>query len=422
MQRVKHDRLRNGMRFYSHFNRVAHVSGIGVMAGSIHDPEGKSGLAHLTEHVITECSKKHTPREVSLLWRKYMGGADEDANVRTDRVSTFYGHDMLLWREHMFACFDMFAEMVRRPVIDPETVAAEMAAVRQEYFLRGIDDLTELLDDLVHEHLYEKNPARKRIDCMPEDLLSTKPADIRRFYKTRYVPGNTFVIMLGPSFEDVKNRTKRMFDDWPASPEPVFDYNHSDDMPFLSAVKQIQVVRPGIHQHHVALVFPTESYTSRDAETLDVLARILEMRLSSRLRRENRDPMKGVYRVEVKTERTFVHGLCAIKFATSSGEFAGEARAVVIQELLRLKNEFVLPDELDAIKSNLEYQYRSAFRDTFGALAEMIIDAVANGDEELGGLHDYQEKLHRVNRKKLREAANKYFLTQQYLDVEITPA
>ena len=45
------------------------------------------------------------------MW-KYMGGPDNNRNIRTDRTSVFYGHGDLLRRKHMLAVFDIMASFV----------------------------------------------------------------------------------------------------------------------------------------------------------------------------------------------------------------------------------------------------------------------------------------------------------------------
>lgn len=421
MKPVSVGRLKNGLIFYSHYDQVAHVSGIGVKAGSIQDPHRKRGMAHLLEHVITSRTKELSDFEVDLLFWKYMGGPDKDRKIQTDRFATFYGHGTLHRKHFMLQCFPVFASMVRHSILDPNDVLSEKGAVREEYFMRGIDWLPVLVDDLMHESMYEKNPARNRIDCEPEELKSITIDEMKGFLRKYYVPNNMFVIVLGPSHEDAKRMAQKYFGDMTPRQISKLDYDFSEDMPLLSAPKIVEVSRPGIHQHHFALGFPTEKYISKDAETIDILAQILDFRLYRRIRSENRDPEKGVYRVEVETSRSFVHGLIYIYFASSSGEFVEESKTAVIEELEKLKQEKVLPEELDAMKTRLEAEYGEAFSGSPEDLADLIIAASCNGDEELERLHSFKANLRRVTRKKILDAANKYFIGN-YVQILVVPA
>lgn len=410
----------SGMRFYAHFDRIAYVSGIGVKCGSLYDPPGKRGMAHAVEHAITRRSQKYNQRQASMLLWKFLGRPDDRFMIQTDWTSTFYGHDSLLRKEHMSQVFDVMASFVRDQVVEQELRDSEWAAVHQEYFLRGIDDMEDLIEALMHEAIYTRNPARNRMDCEPEELRIATVEEARQFIRRYYVPNNMFVIFLGPSYKEAKRLVSRYFGDWGPGPTPILDYDKTDEVPVLSSVKYITVARPGIHQYHVAVGFPTETYLSKDAEALDVLARILEIRLYEKLRLENRDFDKGVYRVYAITRRTFAHGLLFVHFATSSREFAEEGKEIIIREVERLKTDFVPDDERDAAVGNLDFEYLDDFRNTPGQLAERIIEAATNGDEKLVHLHAFRDGLHRVKKRKILSAANKYF-TPNHVHIVISP-
>lgn len=421
MQPVSAGQLRhNGLRFYAHFDRIANASGIGIKCGSIHDPPGKRGLAHAVEHLITRRSKKYQAQEASLLLWKFLGRPDDLFNIQTTRTSTFYGHDTLLRKDQMLKVFDLMASFVRDQVVEEETKDAEWAAVHQEYLLRGIDNLEDLLEVLLHQAIYERNPARNRIDCEPEELRTASVQDARALLRKHYLPNNAFVVLLGPSFEEAKKLVRRYFNDWEPGNLPTLEYDHRDNFPALTSTKVLEVARAGIHQHHLAIGFPTETYLSKDAETLDVLARILEIRLYERLRAENRDFDKGAYRVFVETRRTFVHGLFFAHFATKNREFAEYGTATILNEIEKLKQDWVNHLELDAAISNLDNDYLDDFRNTPGRLTDRIIEAATNGDEDLVQLHGFRERLHKVGKKKIRNIANKY-LSSPHIQVVISP-
>jgi len=418
MQPIRIGELKNGLIYYSHFDRVANVSGIGIKYGSLYDPPDKRGRAHLIEHIV---AAPEDPKIESTLWQ-YLGNPDEDWKVETTRVSTFYGHESLLRKPHMLICFEIFTQLLRRRALNPEITEAERAAVRQEYFLRGIDSMPDLIVDLIHEAMYERNPARNRIDCTEETLARINRDDINQALEKYYVPNNMFVILLGPSHEEAKNLVKKYFDDLPSGPTPTLDYNHDENFPMRSEPKIVTVMRRGIHQQHVAIGVPLKPYNPkrRDSEVLSVLARILEKRLYDVLRKENRNINGGVYRVSVEISRSFIHGILYVSFATQSQEFAKEASAKVVQEMERLKTEKVGGIELYSAIKNREYSFRAAFKDTPGKLADLIIEAASNGDYTLSGLRYFLKRLQGINRTKILELANQYF-TPNYVCVNIVP-
>lgn len=422
---VKVGVLPNGVRFYTQYDwsGQSNLAGIGIKCGAIHAPPGLVGLPHLVEHVLARECLKYKSEEVDLLLFERLGGPGfGDINIRSDKVSTFFGFENQLRREVMLFCLDVIANLLRDRIVSLKGVEVEKAAIHNEYFLQGLDDVFFMIYDKMHEVLYERNPARTRVDCEIEDLKRITPYHVRRFIKRHYIPQRAFIIVFGPKFTEVAELAKRYLGDWKRAPiEPELNYDHSDDFPILTSVKSLEIPRPGIHQYHLSLGFPTEKYASKDAEALDVLARIWAYRLRMRLREQNRDFNKGVYRALTFTfSRSFLHGLIFTWFATVSEEFVKQGEKVALQEAERFKRELVDERELDAVRKSLDDAYLYAFRYTPGALAEMVVEAVCNGDEELTHLHSYREQLYKVTRRKLRDVANKYF-SSNYARVLISP-
>lgn len=419
--------LDNGMRLYCHPTSASvHLSGIGTGAGSIFDPDGEVGMAHVAEHAVCRTSRRHPDgRKVDLLFQKYMGGPDDDINIRTDRTSVFYGHGDLLRQKYMEEIFDAMASFVHPAtrLIDAEGFAVEKAAVLQEYYLRGIDSMECLSDDLMHEVMYEKNPIRRRIDCELDDLKRITLNDLRKFLRRYYVPRNAFAVILGPTVESAKAMAERYFHDWEGRSVPTLDYDHSDDFPTFQSVRSCEVVRRGIHQYHCGIGFPTKTFLTLDplhAEALDIARNIMERRLNWALREGNRHPRKGAYRTPVYTERSFVHGMFWATFATNSREFEARAEEIVLKEYKRLTTDLVFHDELQSAAESIHNAYLDAFWNVPLNLCEMIIHAATNGDPDLKKLHARRENIRRVTRRLVREVAREYF-TDHYARVLIKP-
>ncbi|OGN05042.1 MAG: hypothetical protein A2831_00005 [Candidatus Yanofskybacteria bacterium RIFCSPHIGHO2_01_FULL_44_17] len=412
--------LANGFRFYSQYDssNTAHLAGIGVRAGGIHAPPGLVGLPHLAEHVVARESLKYGREKIELMTLA-LGGPDGDINIRIDKISTFYGFASLLKKKEMLSYFDLMADLIKDKIVNQRGVATEKAAVKNEYFLRGQDIMPELLDVLVHETAYDRNPARSRVDCGLEDLAKITPYHVRKFIKKHYVASNMFAVIMGPSFEEVKELVRRYFNDLPKCQPPILNYDHSDDYPSLTSIKSKGVIRD-VGQYYLAIAFPTENSNSSDREAIEMLADILSYRLYMRLREENIAFDQGTYRAPVETPHSHIHGLIYAWFATVSKEYSRFGEGVILEEASKLRSELVSQDEFDAARIYLDDSYLDAFRNSPAILAEMVIEAICNGDAELVGLHSFRNRLHKVTRRKLRDVANKYF-TKNYVRVTIGP-
>ena len=417
MKRVSAGVLKNGFRFYTQYNSESHVSGIGVRAGSIYDPAGKNGLSHLAEHMLTGYS-----REEELKFEEYGCGPEESGiNVRVDRASAFFGHNLLLRREYASELWKIIAGYLNKPRVTRGMLEMEQAAVLNEYFLRGEDKAEDVVETLMHGNMYERNPARNKVDCEPADLKNITCADMRQFVRTYYAPNNLFAIILNLPFQKVKRLCEEYFGDLKTSSDPPTISSRGETRPTFPAPRYVEIERPGIHQYHVAIGFPTNPYGDKDDEALDVIAKIWTFRLRLALRDRNRKWGEGTYRVLSFTPRTRVHGMIYIWFATPSEAFAREGAERVVKECEVLKRDPVPDDELAAMSNKLWNAYVDDFGNTPDQLCERIIAAATNGDEDMRRLNSYLGRLARVGKKSLNRVANEYF-TPGYLHLLLKPA
>lgn len=416
MKRVSVGALKNGFRFYTQLDDRAHVSGIGVKAGSIHDPLAFRGMCHVAEHMTGRYS-----REQELKFEEYLCGPEENINIRIDHSSTFFGHDLLLRREHMLELFGIIANGMKNPTIDREALESEKAAVLNEYYLRGVDAMESHIHDLMHQAMYKRNPVRNRIDCEPEEIRCATAEDVQVFVRSHYVPNNMFAVILGPSFRKAKDMAEQYFGEMQPSVIPFLAYDFSENRPSISELKYREEERVGIHQYHVAVGFPTEPMGDKDDEALDVLSEIWRWRIRTALRDQNCAWGKGAYRVLSFTPRSFAHGMIYITFATPSEDFARFGIERIITECNALKTKWVRNDELTAMSNKLYHGYVEDLTQSPGKLAERIISAAANGDEDMRRLNSFLGRLARVGKKSLMRVANEYFTTPNYVAALIKP-
>jgi predicted Zn-dependent peptidase len=113
--------------------------------------------------------------------------------------------------------------------------------------------------------------------------------------------------------------------------------------------------------------------------------------------------------------------MICVSFATASRDFAAYGEEAVLEETEKLKTDLVGEPQFEDTKERMLDEYVEAFRKSSEVLADMIIAAASNGDEELVRLHDFERRMKKLKPKKLCDVANKYF-TKHYARVLIRPA
>lgn len=421
--RVKYGQLPNGLRFYTQYDSSStkEIAVIAIKAGSFHDLPNQRGLAHITEHVVCGQSETYDRESAWRLKSKITGDSDEDILITTDRTATTYGPADCRKKTDNRKLFQMYAEMVSKPIIKKNVLMSEKAAVHQEHFLRGRDCAGVYIFDLLNQLVFPKTfLCSSPIDGSMWQVHRITVGSIKKFVNKYYVPRNAFVVYLGPKFYEAELVIADNLGNWGA------DWNRKKNkeakfsskkglggFKILTSHNRKTIKWPGIHQHHIAIGFPTETYLTNDAEALDILARVLSDRMYTELRDKNFNWREGAYRTPVCTERTFMHGLLAFNFATLDEGFSKYGELVFKEQCQRLCSELISKDELETwVGYEYEYCFQDMIQNGSGWLVDYIITAVSNGDLDLTKLHTRGERLLRLlkrgGRQYLREVARKY--------------
>lgn len=414
--------LKNGFRVYSQYDSTnsTNLCGICVKVGSSSDPPQFYGLAHMLEHLIFRKTKTHSLREV-LLQSHRLGGISS-FDIRTDRISTFFGTPNLPRRYNVKDYFSLIADLIRNFKVDLTGLRTEKGAIHPEIFLMGEDSAPDEIEDVLYESVYRRNPIRNRVAGYIATVKPIPPSRITNFYNKYYVASNMAAIILGPKHLEAVEMAKEFFGDMPLckAPDRFKDYVPLDQaLPVFDMTKTVIQERPGIHQAHLAIGFPMKVLT-KEAPLAELLAKVLEFRLWVKLREENQDFDGGAYRVSVYFDRSKLHSILIVKTAISSSR-VDAATEIITGELQKIRNELVENDLFEASKTALLNNRWADFGDG-GALCDLITGAFVNDDEELRGFHNYSKILRRVGSKRAMSLANEHINPQNYFRVVIKPA
>jgi zinc protease len=164
--------------------------------GSRHEQPGKTGLAHLFEHLMfgeTEHLK------AGVFDRKLEeNGAETNAATWVDWT---YYHE-LIPADRVRLAITLEAERMQHLVLREPQVASEKEVVANERRYRVDDDVEGLANELLYKTAFARHPYRWPTIGWMEDIKGFSPEDCVAFYKTYYAPNNATVVVVG----DVKER------------------------------------------------------------------------------------------------------------------------------------------------------------------------------------------------------------------------
>jgi zinc protease len=185
--------LPNGLRVLMHEDHSSPIVQVEMWynAGSKFDPKGKTGLAHMFEHMLDEGSLNlpngEYKRVIQAAGGSYNAGTQNDWARYFTTVPSHY-LETVLWLE---------ADRLANLTPAPERFALERDAVKNEYRQRVLNDAEMSGAAALIQNLFPDGAYAPPLYGYPADLASITLDDMRQFYETYYVPNNAVLVIVG---------------------------------------------------------------------------------------------------------------------------------------------------------------------------------------------------------------------------------
>ncbi len=277
--------LPNGLQVILHVDRklpIVHVNQW-FHVGSKNEKPGRTGFAHLFEHMMFQGSKNAEGEYFTYAERAGANVFEGGVNGTTSQDRTNYfatvpsaNLENVLWFES-----DRLATLA--DVTTKEKLDNQRDVVKNER-RQGLENQPYgRWYPLISEAVFPKgHPYSWPVIGSQEDLTNASLDDVKEFFRTYYTPNNLSLVIAG-DFEpaEAKRLVEKYFADIP--PGPALD-RPAKWIPRLDAEKLVQV-NDRVSLERVYIGWPGAEYFSAGDATLDITARILSDGLSSRLNR-----------------------------------------------------------------------------------------------------------------------------------------
>ncbi len=168
--------------------------------GSINDPKGKNGIAHLLEHLMFRGTKRVKDQMFSHLTDKY--GAENNAYT-TYNETGYYEFSDITKLELMMA---LEADRMQNLVISDEAFLKERDVVLEERMQRFETKAAPLFYETLNKLLWQDSARAQPVSGSAEDIKGLKKEDAEDFYKRWYRPDNALLVLSG----DIKPKEAKM--------------------------------------------------------------------------------------------------------------------------------------------------------------------------------------------------------------------
>jgi zinc protease len=409
--KIRQEKLKNGLRVILSEDHSAPTYSIAVAydVGSRNERQGRTGFAHLFEHMMFEGSENVGKGEMDLLVTNNGGGMNGTTNEeRTLYYETLPANqiDLGLYLE---------ADRMRSLVITQFNVDNQRNAVQEERRLRVDNQQYGQLTDALPELAYDSFPYHHSVIGSMADLSAASLDDVVQFFKTYYAPNNAVLSMVGDfNSDEVLAKIRKYFEAIPSQPAPAPVVVNE---PAQTAERRKTLTDNFAPLARIDIAFKIPPGDTPDWYALNVLTDILSSGQSSIF------TQKLVREKEVATGAfAFVGeqrgpGLFRVFAIIRPGHTAEEVEKLINEEIDRAKTQTYSGDVLAKVKMINRRNQISGMSSTLNRAASMADDAVLFHDPTL--IYADVEKFNAVTSADVQRVAQKY-LTDNNRTVIIT--
>jgi len=349
--------LPNGLQVILHVDHklpMVHVNNW-YHVGSKNERIGRSGFAHLFEHMMFEGSKDANTKYLAYIEKAganlFQGGVNGTTNE--DRTNYFESVpsgslEYVLWLES-----DRLATLT--DVLTKEKLDNERDIVKNERRQGLENEPYGRSFMLIQENLFPYgHPYAHTVIGSHEDLTAASVDDVKDFFKTYYTPNNLSLAVTGDfDVAEAKRLIAKYYG--PIPPGPALD-RPKHWVPVLSAEKVIEV-KDHVPQERTYFAWPSPAFFDPGDAELDLTSLILTDGLSSRLNKSlvyDKQLCSDVVSFQNSEEMAGFFGVWA---TARPGASLAPIEQTVTEEIARLAKDGLTADELNRAKTKWEFQY-----------------------------------------------------------------
>lgn len=365
--------------------------------GSRNEVMGKTGIAHMLEHMNFKSTKNLDAGEFDKEV-KSIGGLN---NASTSFDYTHYY--IKSSTDNLGKSLELYAELMQNLNLKDDEFQPERDVVTEERRWRTDNSPLGYLYFRMFNNAYIYHPYHWTPIGFMNDIKTWTLDDIKDFHKTYYQPSNAILIVTGDvdpkevfkkakkEFGGLKNRAE--------IPEFKFVEPEQDGAKRVTLHKESEV-------EMVAITFHIPDFKDPDQVVLSAISEILYSGKSSRLYKELVDKKRLVNTIYAYNMENIDPGLFIFLAACNPGVKAEDVEKELITQIELIKNKKVTKAELEKVKINSKADFIYSLESST-SVANLYGSYLVRGD--LTPLLTYEEDIKKVTQKRVQEVANRYF-------------
>ena len=366
--------------------------------GSRNEVMGKSGMAHMLEHLSFKSTDKLKEGEFDTIV-KSRGGVN---NAATGFDKTHYY--IKTASKNLGLSLDLFSELMHNLKLTDEEFQKERDVVAEERRLRTDNNPMGYLYFRVFNTHFTYHPYHWLPIGFMEDILSWKIEDIRDFYQRYYQPSNAILVVAGDiTPQEVFKESEKYFGHIKNKREipKVFAVE-----PKVDGAKRAVLHKESNQVDTLAITYAIPNYEHDDQVVLSAISHILSNGKSSRFEKRLVNEKQLANQVYGYNMELADPGVFLIMAMCSPNASLDTLEKEILAELEKIKNGDVTQAELDKVKINTKAEFIYSLESS-NSVAGLYGDYLVKGN--IQPLLEYEEKLDKITLKDISDAAKKYF-------------
>jgi predicted Zn-dependent peptidase len=396
--------LENGLKIVAipmHNDTDVITTDIFYNVGSGDEIMGKSGIAHMLEHLNFKSTKHLKAGEFDTIVKGF--GGVNNASTGFDYTHYFIKSS----KQNLPRSLELYADLMENLTLKDEEFQPERDVVAEERRWRTDNSPMGYLYFKLFNNTFIYNSYHWTPIGFMSDIQNWKISDIREFHKKYYTPNNAVIVVAGDiSKDEIFKSAKKYFKNI-KNTTTTKEQNSNSYMvePIQDGAKRV-IIHKDTQVQMIAINFHIPDFKSQDQVALSAISELLSSGKSSRLNElliDKKQLVNTIYSYNMELKKPGVYMILAV---CNPNVDAKDVEKEIWNELEKIKNGDIKQSELEKVKVNTKSDFIFSLESS-SSVASLYGSYLSRGD--ISPLMNYENNIDNLKLSSLVEVAKKYF-------------
>ncbi|NPA73804.1 MAG: insulinase family protein [Epsilonproteobacteria bacterium] len=365
--------------------------------GSGDEVMGKSGIAHMLEHLNFKSTKHLKAGEFDKIVKSF--GGVNNASTGFDYTHYFIKSSS----KNLSKSLKLFAELMANLNLKDDEFQTERKVVLEERYWRTDNSPMGYLYFRLFNNAYLYNSYHWTPIGFTDDIKNWTIEDIKAFHKMYYQPKNAIIVVAGDiEPQTVFKESEKYF----GAIKNGTDIKRSHQVEPPQDGKKDIMIHKDTQVQMLAIAYHIPDFKNKDQVALSAIGEILSRGKSSRLVKKLVDKKREVNQIFAYNMENKHPGLFLIVAVCNPGIDAKTVKKDILNEIEKIKEGKVTKKELQKIKTNTKADFIYSLESS-SSVASLFGSYLARGD--IKPLLDYEKNIENLTLDTIKDVANRYF-------------